>query len=124
MFIVILVALFNVFIFLLPFIVIGVVFKDKIADEIKRAKEEEMLIKSARKEPQKIKQQPVQEVYVCEGSIIRDELLENWQDDQEEIEEVQEEVKEKEKQGIEGIFEGLSEGEILVVASEIFQPRY
>lgn len=124
MFMIILVALFNVFIFLLPFIVIGVVFKDTIADEIKRVKEEEMLIKSARKEPQKIKQQPVNEVDVCEGSIIRDELLENWQDDQEEIDETKEAVKEKEHQGIEGIFEGLSEGEILVVASEIFQPRY
>ena len=120
MIIVILVALFNVFIFLLPFIVIGVVFKDKIAYEIKKAKEEEMIIKSARKDSQKIKQKPVKEVDACEGSIIRDELLENWQDGQEEIEE----VKEKENQGIEGIFEGLSEGEILVVASEIFQQRY
>lgn len=119
MIIVILVALFNVFIFLLPFIIIGVVFKDKIADEIKEAKEE-MLIKSARKDSQKIKGKSVKEVDACEGSVIRDELLENWQGEKGEI---KEEIKE-EGQSIEGIFHGLSEEEILVVASEIFQQRY
>ena len=120
MLIVILVMLFNVFIFLLPFIVIGLIFKNAIIREYNTSKEES-IIKSARKNSQKIKQKSVKEVDACEGSVIRDELLENWQEEQEEI---KEEVKEKDNQGIEGIFEGLSEGEILVVASEIFQPRY
>lgn len=120
MFMVILVMFFYVFIFVLPFFVIGLLLKDTVIREYNKAKEEERIIRNARKDSQKTKQKPAKEVDACEGSVIRDELLENWPEE----EETKEEVKEKDNQGIEGIFEGLSEGEILVVASEIFQPRY
>lgn len=121
----ILIMVFSFFMLVLPLVIIILIGKGLKGNYSNKIKEDAIYANALKKQWQKISNsQENEESHEdnCEGSVIRERLVKDWKTEEENIEEI--DVEDENNGGIEGIFEGLSDEEILVVASEILQPKY
>lgn len=110
------------FVFVLPVFIMGLMVKNLKNNQGNNNKEDKILANALKERLDKLKYTEESYEDNCEGSSIVEKLLKDWNAEEEKIEEAKVEVKNHGDE--EGIFEGLSDEEILVVASEIFQSKY